>query len=106
MKTSKQLLGARIREIRKARGLSQETLAELIGIEPRHVSRIEVGKSYPTISRLEKLSEVLGVPLKDFFDFDHLESPEKRTKDIESVIRGLPEEYQQIICKIVRAFET
>lgn len=105
MKTTKELLGARIREIRKAKGLSQESLAEMIGIEPRHVSRIEVGKSYPTISRLEKISGVLGVPLRDFFDFDHLASPDDRVKEIDATIKSLPEEYQQILFKIVRAFE-
>ena len=105
MKTNKELLGARIRELRKGKGLSQEALAEMIGIEPRHVSRIEVGKSYPTISRLEKISEVLGVPMRDLFDFDHLENPDERAKDIEAKIKSLPEEYQQIIFKIVRAFE-
>lgn len=104
MKTSKELLGTRIREIRKAKGLSQERLAELVGIEPRHVSRIEVGKSYPTISRLEKLSMVLGVTMRDFFDFGHLKSPDEREKDMEIIIKNLPEEHQRIIFKIVRAF--
>ncbi|MEI8356296.1 MAG: helix-turn-helix transcriptional regulator [Deltaproteobacteria bacterium] len=41
MKNTKELLGARIKEIRKARGLTQEQLAEMVDIEQKHVSRIE-----------------------------------------------------------------
>lgn len=105
MKTTKELLGARIRELRKARNLSQEQLAELIDVEPRHVSRLEVGSSYPRIDRLEKIAEALDVPLKDFFDFMHLESANTRAVNIEVLVKGMNEDYQRIIYKIVRAFE-
>ncbi len=105
MKSTKELLGARIRELRKARNLSQEQLAELIDVEPRHVSRLEVGSSYPRIDRLEKIAEALNVQLKEFFEFMHLESPDTRAKNIEEMVKGMSEDYQQIIYKIVRAFE-
>jgi transcriptional regulator with XRE-family HTH domain len=105
MRTTKELLGARIKEMRKVCGFSQEQLAEKIGVEPRHMSRIEVGKNYPTIDRLEKIAEALNVPLKDFFDFMHLESPVARTDNIEKLMKGMNEDYQRIIYKIVRAFE-
>jgi len=67
MKTIKVLLGNRIREIRKMKGLTQEQLAELVNIEQKHVSRIELGKSAPTFERLELFSQVLDVPITDFF---------------------------------------
>ena len=105
MKTSKELLGARIKEIRKLRGLSQERLAELIEVEPGHLSRIEVGKSYPTIDRLERIARVLETPMGDFFDYMHLDNQATRVRNIEEIVKGLPEEYQQIVYKIVRAFE-
>lgn len=105
MKTTKELLGARIKELRKVCGLSQEQLAEKIGVEPRHMSRIEVGKNYPTIDRLEKIAEALNVPLKDFFDFMHLDSPDTRALKIDELVKGMNEDYQRIIYKIVRAFK-
>lgn len=43
----KSLLGKRIKEIRKKRGLTQEKLAELAGIETPSLSNIENGKNYP-----------------------------------------------------------
>jgi transcriptional regulator with XRE-family HTH domain len=105
VKTTKALLGARIREFRKAKSLTQEQLAEIIGVEPRHISRVEGGYSYPTIDRLEKISEALDVPLKDFFDFMHLDSPDTRALNIEEQVKGMNEDYQRIIYKIVKAFE-
>ena len=105
MKPIKKLLGERIREVRKGKGLTQEQLAELVGVEPRHISRIEGGYNSPSIERLAKISEALDVPIRDFFDFMHLNTPEDRLKEIDLVIKGMSEEYQQIIYKVVHAFE-
>lgn len=105
MKPIKKLLGERIREFRKTKGLTQEQLAELIGVEPRHISRIEGGYNSPSIERLAKISEVLNVPIKEFFNFMHLNTPEERIDDIDTLIKGMSEEYQQIIYKVVHAFE-
>jgi len=63
MENTKELLGAQIREIRKARGLTQEQLAEMIDVEQKHVSRIESGKNYPSIDRLEKMAAALNASL-------------------------------------------
>ena len=46
--------------------------------EKHLVKILEVGKNYPTIDRLEKIAEALNVPLMDFFDFMHLDSPDAR----------------------------
>ena len=37
----KQLFGKRVRELRKRQGLTQEKLAEMVGIEPRNLLKIE-----------------------------------------------------------------
>ncbi len=75
-------------------------------MEQKHVSRLELGKSYPTIERLERIAGALDVPLKEFFDFMHLDNPDSRTEELEQLVKGMSEEYQRIIYKIVRAFET
>jgi len=56
MRTTKKLLGERIKELRKAKKLSQDKLSEQIGIDPKHLSRIEVGNSYSSLSTLEKIA--------------------------------------------------
>ena len=51
----KKLLGRRIKELIKQRGISQEKLAELVGIEPTALSNIVTGRNYPLMSTLEKI---------------------------------------------------
>lgn len=60
-------LGGRIRELRKARGMSARALAERVGVHPQHVFAIERGRFTPTIPTLEKIAGALGVPVGDLF---------------------------------------
>ena len=62
------LLGQRIRGIRKQRGLSQEQFAELAGRSVKTISNIEGGRAGAPIETLYRISEMLGVELKDLFD--------------------------------------
>jgi len=105
MKSTKELLGARIKELRKSRKLSQEELAELIGVEPQHMSRIESGRSYPSLDRLEKISIALRVPLKDFFEFMHLEDVIERLENIDGLAKELSEEQQRVLYRMVKALQ-
>jgi len=97
MKSGKEKLGERIKEFRKARGLSQEQLAESVGIEHKHVSRLEVGKSYPTIDRLEKIAEALNVPMGRFFDCGDSWVDAQRVGKIEAMMKELDKNYQGIV---------
>lgn len=103
MKSTRELLGARIKELRKARKLSQEELAELIGVEPQHLSRIEGGRGFPSLDRLEKLAVALKVGLADFFDFAHLEDADERLDEINGLVKGLNEEQQRFVHRLLKA---
>jgi transcriptional regulator with XRE-family HTH domain len=103
MKTTKELLGARIKELRKGRQLSQDQLSEKINIDPKHLSRIEVGKSYPSLDTLEKIAKALGVEIKDFFEFMHHKQSKELTENISELIKEATEEKLRLIFKIIRA---
>lgn len=97
-------LGARIKEIRKARGLSQEDLAERVGIEAKHLSRIEVGGSYPSLDRLSKLAKALNVEMKDFFEFAHESGNSSELREVlNSLMKEATEEQLKIAVKVLRA---
>lgn len=53
-------IGARIREIRKAQGVSQETLAGLAGTGQRYISELERGKATARIGEMLKVLNALG----------------------------------------------
>jgi len=54
-----ELLGARIREVRLKRGLSQQTLADRVGIPQTHVSAIELGIQLPNLLTVLRLAVAL-----------------------------------------------
>lgn len=54
-----------VRRLRKEKGLSQETLAELAKVDPKTIIQIEGGKRNPTLKTLQKLANALKVPLRD-----------------------------------------
>lgn len=104
MKTNKALLGARIKELRKAKGLSQDQLSESIGIDPKHLSRIEVGKSYPYMETLESIAKSLGVEIKDLFEFRHLDKDAATVEGIGKMLANVSEEKLRLVVKFIRAF--
>lgn len=62
-------VGNRIRYLRKQRGISQEKLALIAGIDRTYLAGIESGKRNATIISLEKITNALGVSMKEFFDY-------------------------------------
>ncbi len=61
--------GKRLRELRKERDMTQEVLADKIGLTEESVSNIERGVFGPKFDNLEKIARVLKVPVKELFDF-------------------------------------
>lgn len=66
----KQAFGKSLKQIRKSKNITQEVLAEMIGIHPRQVSKIETGEHFPNSSTLENICVALSVAPRDLFNFD------------------------------------
>ena len=77
MSDIKTKLGKRIQEIRKKKGMSQEKLAELVGIEPNNISRIEKGKNYPTPENIAKIARALDKEVYELYLFNHFKPYEE-----------------------------
>lgn len=54
-------LGARLRELRRSRGLTQEGLAVQLGVTPRYLAGIERGERNLTLDSVDALAGQLGV---------------------------------------------
>ena len=55
----------RIKEIRKARGMTQSDLAKMVGVDQSAVAQWEAGKSGPHRNKLSKLAQALGCSIDD-----------------------------------------
>ena len=64
------LIGAKIAYYRKCKGLTQERLAEMIGVSSRYISAIETGRNDGAVSLkvLLNIAEKLGVRLNKIFE--------------------------------------
>ena len=68
----KKALGKKIKQIRKSKNLTQEKLAELIGLEVPSLSNIETGKFAPSVDTLQKLCAVMDVEPWEFYHFNEV----------------------------------
>jgi len=59
--------GANVRHYRKKQGLTQEQLAEKLGITTKHLSTIETGANFVSADLLERLALQFGVSASAFF---------------------------------------
>jgi transcriptional regulator with XRE-family HTH domain len=58
-----------IHRIRKEKGLTQEQLAEKLGISLTYMGRLEIGQRIPNLRMLYRIAEILGVPVRDLIPF-------------------------------------
>lgn len=97
------LIGLRIKELRKNKGLSQEELAEKADTSPNYLSRMERGTENPTLEMLIKLSRSLGVEMWELFDFGHEGSQKEVKESLMQFIKEADEEKIRLTAKIMRA---
>lgn len=100
MQNTKELLAIRIKQLRKSRGLTQEKLAELIGRDTKHISKLEIAGSYPSIETLERIANVLDVEIKEFFNFDGLKDKNYIKDEFKKLLQYADEKHLQILYKI------
>lgn len=60
--------GQRLRELRKAKRLSQEQLAEIAGVHRTYIGMIERAEKNITLRNIAKIANALDVCIKEFFE--------------------------------------
>lgn len=60
----------RIKEMRAGMNLTQQALADLVGVRRETVVFMERGRYVPSLRLANKVAKVLGVAIEDVFSFD------------------------------------
>lgn len=102
MSTIKKLLGQRIKEVRKSKGITQEQLAKCVGIGTSNISYIETGKFAPTIENFEKIVKALDVEPHELYTFAHL----KPTTEIKEELFTALENNEELLKLIYKFYLT
>jgi transcriptional regulator with XRE-family HTH domain len=102
-------VGARMRERRIMLGLTQQQLADQIGVALQQAHKYERGMNRMAASRLYKAAQVLGVGVSYFFEELHDGGRTFRAPPQQRLLAGLMHslttarpEHQQAICSLVR----
>ena len=74
-------LSERLKLLRKRKDLTQEQLADYMGISPQAVSRWETGATSPDISALPMLADLFGITVDELLGVNEIE----KQKEIRSV---------------------
>lgn len=99
----KRAVGKRIKIVRQRSGLTQDQLAEQVGLSPKYISGIERGVENPTMDILIRLAKMLGVEPYDLFLFGESEESEKALrKGFEKMVREADREKLQLYFDVMR----
>ena len=70
-------LGDKIRALRKSKNISQEVLAQYLGVSFQAVSKWENGENLPDVTMIPAIAIFFDVSTDELFDFNRLETEEK-----------------------------
>ena len=96
-------IGQRIRKIRKAHKLSQETLSERIGISVTHMSHIETGNTKLSLPMLISIANALSVSTDTLLCDSVIHSKEIFAQEIQSAVADCDEYEIRILTEILKA---
>lgn len=96
-------IGQKIRKIRKARGLSQEGLAEKVGISTTHMSHIETGNTKMSLPTFVEIASALEVRTDEILYEDRAESRSASVVYITELLDNCTTQQVRIIEDIVKA---
>ncbi|MDR9506928.1 helix-turn-helix transcriptional regulator [Brevibacillus agri] len=91
-----ELVGKRIRDIRKTKNLSQEQLGEKSGFHFTYIGGLERGERNISLVNLAKIAKALEVNIHDFFNFEQELSEEKQAIINEIVLLLSSREERQV----------
>lgn len=75
--------GNKIIELRKENGLSQEELADKIGVSRQAISKWEIGMAIPRSSKVKKICEVFRISADELFDNESIDTNTNNKKEKE-----------------------
>ena len=95
--------GSRLKEIRKAQGLTQEALAEKVDLSPQYLSRLEAGHQSPSLETVARLADVLDLELGDLFDLGHQGTIKEVRERLRTLIQESDEQKLRLVLKLLHA---
>ena len=95
-------IGENVRKFRKAKGMSQEKLAEMVDISVTHISHIETGNTKLSLSVFLDIANALGVQANDLIN-DEISGRNAALNELSEIFDSCTEQQIRIIVEIIKA---
>lgn len=79
-------IGLKIKERRNILGITQEYIANLLDVNPSHVSNIECGRAHPSLTALVKIANILQCSVDFFISGEYTYKTGKNAETLDSQI--------------------
>jgi transcriptional regulator with XRE-family HTH domain len=93
----RELLAKNIKEYRKIRGFSQETLAEKAGTSTTHIGMIEIGRKFPSPQMLMKIAEALGIDTPELFAIEKAQILPIHNVSLQKLYQDIMSDFGEIV---------
>lgn len=108
VKVNNMNVGENIKRIRTAKNLSQKEVTINAGLDTAQYSRIENGKTDPSVNTLERIAKALGITLAELFastdELKEINSLDKSLMEKVALMESLSDEEKQTIYTMLDAF--
>lgn len=94
-------LAARLIQLRKQKGLSQQALADAVGLHVTQIKRYEAGATQPSLDALKKVAITLGVTTDSLLFDDAERGPDDELRLQFDVIARLDNEEKRVIRELI-----
>lgn len=95
-------IGQRIRKVRKAQGISQEQLAEKIGISTTHMSHIETGNTKLSLAVFVDIATALEISTDELLFDNYTNQKPAAIHDILSVLDSCDAKQAKMIADLIK----
>ena len=96
------LIGERIKRVRKSRGMTQDVLAERLGVSIGYVSQVERGITKISLDLLGKISSILDCDIASLITESATNSSEYMESELLAEIRKLDGKKRKYILEIIK----
>ena len=95
------IIGRRIKEVRKAQGISQEKLAELADLSTQYMSQIETAARKASLTSLVKISNALNVSLDELLYGNRPDRPGEMQSELDSILSDCNAYEKRVLYELV-----
>lgn len=96
------IIGKRIKETRKKKGLTQEQLVEKMGVSIAYLSKVETGKIHINLERLSQICSILNITEGEILNGVSNHSEKYLNHEFNILLRKCSAKQQKLIYKILQ----